>query len=52
MKKIFKCLGLFCLSVAVAIGSFFVTKKDTKSMIASADSVSQDFSYTHSSTLR
>ena len=48
MKKIFKGLGLFCLSVAVAIGSFFVTKKETKTHIASADSITSDFSYTGS----
>ena len=51
MKKIFKCLGLICLSVAVAIGSFFVTKKETKSMIASADTLSTDYSFTGSNML-
>lgn len=50
MKKIFKCLGLFCLSVAVAIGSFFVTKKETKSMIASADNVDIGYSFIASDT--
>lgn len=45
MKKIFKCLGLFCLSLAVAIGSFFVTKKESKAMIASADSSSSIYTF-------
>ena len=51
MKKIFKCLGLFCLSVAVAIGSFFVTKKETKTHIASADNVNTDYTFYGSSVL-
>lgn len=49
MRKLFKHIGMICLALAVAVGSFFVPiRKPNRSQMASADNSVQDYSFSGS----